>query len=161
MAPAARVLAHLDSLGADYETIDIDPDLADTAAFCDAYGYTLEESANAILVASRRPEGHHAVCVVLATTRLDVNHRVRGLLGVQKVSFADAETTQRLTGMEIGGVTPFGLPAGLRILVDTAVMATGRCIVGGGSRAIKVRLDPEVFRRLPGVEIVAGLARDA
>jgi prolyl-tRNA editing enzyme YbaK/EbsC (Cys-tRNA(Pro) deacylase) len=159
MSPSERVLAHLDSLGADYEVIDIDPDLADTAAFCAAYGFTLDESANAILVASRRPEGHHAVCVVLATTRLDVNHRVRTLLRVQKVSFADAETTRQLTGMEIGGVTPFGLPNGVRVMVDSGVVATARCIVGGGSRSIKIRLDPEVFGRMEGVEIVDALAR--
>jgi prolyl-tRNA editing enzyme YbaK/EbsC (Cys-tRNA(Pro) deacylase) len=159
MPASERVLAHLDALGADYEVIDIDPDLADTAAFCAAYGYTLAESANAIVVASRRPEGHHAVCVVLATMRLDVNRRVRTVLGVQKVSFADAETTRRLTDMEIGGVTPFGLPDGVPILVDAGVMGTGRCIVGGGSRSIKIRLDPEVFGRMDGVTIIDDLAR--
>jgi prolyl-tRNA editing enzyme YbaK/EbsC (Cys-tRNA(Pro) deacylase) len=159
MSVSERVFTHLDALGADYEVIDIDPDLADTAAFCAAYGYTLAESANAIVVASRRPEGHHALCVALATMRLDVNHRVRTLLGVQKVSFADLETTRRLTGMEIGGVTPFGLPGGVPVMVDAGVMGIGRCIVGGGSRSIKIRLDPEVFRRMDGVTVVDDLAR--
>jgi prolyl-tRNA editing enzyme YbaK/EbsC (Cys-tRNA(Pro) deacylase) len=155
---SARVLAHLDALGADYEVIEIDPDLADTAAFCEHYGYGLDVSANAILVASRRPEGHHAVCVLLATNRLDVNHRVRSLLDVRKLSFADPDTTREVTGMEIGGVTPFGLPEGVPVLVDSRVVDLPRCIVGGGSRSIKIELDPVVFRRLDGATIVDHLA---
>jgi prolyl-tRNA editing enzyme YbaK/EbsC (Cys-tRNA(Pro) deacylase) len=105
------VLAHLDRLGLEYEVMDCDPDLADTAQFCEAYGVPLEESANAILVASKKPEGHHAVCVALAHTRLDVNGAVRRKLGVRKLSFAPAELTRELTGQEIGGVTIFGLPS--------------------------------------------------
>lgn len=155
---ATRVVEALQALDAEFETLPIDPDLADTAAFCERYGYRLDESANAILVASRKPEGVHAVCVALATTRLDVNHAVRRLLGVQRLSFAPADLTRQVTGMEIGGVTPFGLPDGLRVLVDAAVMGLSRCIVGGGSRAMKVSLDPEAFRRLPGAEVVEGLA---
>jgi prolyl-tRNA editing enzyme YbaK/EbsC (Cys-tRNA(Pro) deacylase) len=162
MADATRrVIAELDRLEADYRVIEIDPALADTAAFCEHYGYGLEESANAILVASRRPEGHHAVCVVTAATKVDVNHRVRALMGVKKVSFADAEATRAVTGMEIGGVTPFGLPPGLPILVDTRVVSVPRCIVGGGSRRIKISVDPEVFRRMPAVAIEEHLAAGA
>lgn len=155
---ATRVVEALQALDAEFETLTIDPDLADTAAFCEHYGYRLDESANAILVASRKPEGVHAVCVALATTRLDVNHAVRRMLGVQRLSFAPADLTRQVTGMEIGGVTPFGLPDGLRVLVDAAVMDLSRCIVGGGSRAMKVSLDPEAFRRLPGAEVVEDLA---
>jgi len=154
-----RVVDHLDSLGATYETIEIDPGLADTAAFCEHYGYSLDESANAILVASKKPEGRLALCLALAITRLDVNHTVRDLLDVRKLSFASAETTIEATGMEIGGVTPFGIPAGLVTFVDAHVMRLPRCIVGGGSRAMKVILDPEVFGRMDGVRVVEGLAQ--
>ena len=99
MAADPRVTAAMDSAGVVYETMDIDPDLADTAAFCEAYGIPLENSANAILVASRKPEGHNAVCLVLAHTRLDVNGIVCKKLGVRKVSFAPAELTVDLTGV--------------------------------------------------------------
>lgn len=152
------VLDALESLGASYETVRIDPDLADTAAFCERYGYALDESANAILVASRKPEGRFAVCLALATTRLDVNHAVRDLLEVRKLSFASPEVTREVTGMEIGGVTPFGLPEGLEIFVDARIPGLARCIVGGGSRSMKVLVDPEVFPRMPGVRVVEGLA---
>lgn len=152
------VLDALESLGASYETVRIDPDLADTAAFCERYGYALDESANAILVASRKPEGRFAVCLALATTRLDVNHAVRDLLEVRKLSFASPEVTREVTGMEIGGVTPFGLPEGLEIFVDARIPGLPRCIVGGGSRSMKVLVDPEVFPRMPGVRVVEGLA---
>ncbi len=153
-----RVVDHLDSLGADFEAIDIDPTFADTAAFCERYGFTLDESANAILIASKRPEGMYCMCLALATTRLDVNHRVRGLLGAKKLSFASAEVTATVTGMEIGGVTPFGLEEPPLIFVDAAVLNLDRAIVGGGTRAMKVSLDPEVLGRIEGVEVVEGLA---
>ena len=153
-----RVVDHLESLGAEFEAINIDPAFADTAAFCERYGFTLEESANAILIASKRPEGMHCLCLALATTRLDVNHRVRTLLGVRKLSFAPADVTIAVTDMEIGGVTPFGLVAPPPIYVDAAVMSLDRTIVGGGTRAMKVSVDPEVFGRMEGVAVVEGLA---
>jgi prolyl-tRNA editing enzyme YbaK/EbsC (Cys-tRNA(Pro) deacylase) len=154
----ATVVAALDALHASYEAFDIDPAFADTAEFCARYGFTLEESANAILVASRKPEGVNSLCLALATTRLDVNHKVRELMDVRKLSFAPPELTREVTGMEIGGVTPFGIPARLPTYVDAAVTRLKRCIVGGGSRAMKVALDPEVFHRMPGVTVVEGLA---
>ena len=153
-----RVVDHLDAVHASYEIVRIDPLLADTAAFCEHYGYALEESANAILVASRKPEGRHAVCLALATTRLDVNHTVRDLLDVRKLSFASPELTIEVTGMEIGGVTPFGMPEEVPVYVDARIVALGRCIVGGGSRSMKVLVDPEVFGRMPSVTVVADLA---
>lgn len=156
----AAVVAELDALGASFEAFPIDPQYADTAAFCEQYGYAPEESANAILIASKKPEGVFALCLALATTRLDVNHRVRDLLGVRKLSFAPAEVTREVTGMEIGGVTPFGIPEGFPIYVDARITALERCIVGGGSRGMKVTLDPEVFTRMPRVEVVDGLATD-
>jgi len=152
------VIADLDDLGADYEALAIDPEYADTAAFCARYGYRPEESANAIVIASKRPEGVNALCLALATTRLDVNHRVRGLLGVRKLSFASPDQTMALTGMEIGGVTPFGLGTTLPIYVDDRITALARCVVGGGSRGMKIVLDPEVFTRMDRVDVIAGLA---
>ena len=141
-----------------HELIDCDPDLADTAAFCAHYGYPLEQSANTIMVASRKPEGHHAACVVLATHRLDVNKRVRGLLGVRKVSFAPPELTAEITGMMIGGVTPFALPPNLALWIDAAVMECPWVIVGGGSRSLKVKLAPEHLAALPNATVIDGLA---
>ena len=96
--------------------------------------------------------------MVLATTRLDVNGVVRRRLGTKKASFASADETRELTGMMIGGVTPFALPSDLPIWVDAHVMERKEVIVGGGSRSLKIRLAPEMFRRLPNVEIVDGLA---
>ena len=153
-----QVIDHLDALGAIYEVIDCDPSLADTAAFCEHYGYSPEISANAIVIASRRPPGRTCVCLGLATTRLDVNRTVKRLLEVSKLSFATAEATIEATGMEIGGVTPFGLPEGLPIYVDARIPLLDQCIVGGGSRSIKLLVDPAVFTDMPGVEVIEGLA---
>lgn len=154
----SRVEAALAATGLAYELIACDPELADTAAFCAHYGYPLDQSANTILVASRKPEGRHAACVVLATHRLDVNKRVRRLLGVQKLSFAPPEITVEVTGMLIGGVTPLALPAGLPLWIDRAVMTNEWVILGGGSRSLKVKADPKVLTSLPGAEVVEGLA---
>ena len=153
-----RVIDHLDTLGARYEILECDPALADTAAFCEHYGYSPEISANAIVIASRRPPGRSCVCLGLATTRLDVNRRVKALLEVSKLSFASPEATIEATGMEIGGVTPFGLPDGLPVYVDDRIPVLEKCIVGGGSRSIKLLIDPEILTRVPGVEVIEGLA---
>ena len=147
------------TLGVAFEEMDCDPDLADTARFCEAYGVPLDRSANTILVASRRPEGHFAACLVLATTRLDVNGLVRQRLGVKKVSFADAEQTKALTGMEIGGVTIFGLPDDLPVWVDSAVLDRDWVVIGAGSRSAKIRLDPRQLAGLDGFEILPELGR--
>jgi prolyl-tRNA editing enzyme YbaK/EbsC (Cys-tRNA(Pro) deacylase) len=135
------------------------PDLADTAAFCEAYGIPLDRSANTIVVSSRRPEGHHVACVVLATDRLDVNGEVRRRLDVKKASFAPAEETVRLTGMMIGGVTPFALPKELPIWIDAGVMALDWVILGAGSRSAKVRIDPELLTALANVTVIDRLAK--
>ena len=157
--PGQRAIDALEALGEPYEVIEVDPTLADTAAFCEHYGYPPEISGNTILVASKRGEQRYCACVVLATTRLDVNHAVRPLLGVKKASFASPEETLELTGMPIGGVTPFGLPPELPVYVDERVMALGEVIVGGGGRSTKLKVSPAVFRRMPNVEVVAELAK--
>lgn len=153
-----RVVRTLDALGVPYELLRIDPDFADTARFCEQYAVPLERSANTIVVASKREPRQYAACVVLATTRLDVNHAVRRLMGVPRLSFATAEETQALTGMMIGGVTVFALPPDLSIYVDDRLMALDWLILGGGSRSVKIMTSPEVFRRLSGATVVTGLA---
>jgi prolyl-tRNA editing enzyme YbaK/EbsC (Cys-tRNA(Pro) deacylase) len=156
-----RVAASLDALGVPYEVMTIDPDFADTARFCERYGIPLENSANTIVVASKKEPRRYCACVVKATTRLDVNHAVRRLLNASRVSFATAEETRALTGMMIGGVTVLALPPDLPVYVDERVMALDWLILGGGSRSTKIRTSPELFRRLPGTTIVSGLATDA
>jgi prolyl-tRNA editing enzyme YbaK/EbsC (Cys-tRNA(Pro) deacylase) len=157
-AVEARVRDALASLTMPHELIPCDPALADTAAFCAAYGYALEDSANTILVHGKVDPPRFAACVVLASTRLDVNRAVRKRLGVKKASFADAEVTREITGMAIGGVTVFGLPDGLPVWVDAAVMDRDRVVLGGGSRRWKVVAEPRILEDVPGVEIVVGLA---
>lgn len=159
MTAAPDVLSDLDTLGIVFEVMDCDPALADTAQFCEAYGIPLEKSANAILVASRKPEGHNAVCVVLAHTRLDVNGVVRRRLGVRKVSFAPADLTREITGQEIGGVTIFGLPDGLEVWLDDRILDCDWVIVGAGSRSAKIKFDPSQLRGVPGYEFVPDLAQ--
>jgi prolyl-tRNA editing enzyme YbaK/EbsC (Cys-tRNA(Pro) deacylase) len=152
------VIAAARGTGFDIDSVNCDPNLADTAAFCDAYGYTPNQSANTIVVASRKPEGLVAACVVLATHRLDVNGTVRRKLGARKVSFAPAELTSELTGMLMGGVTPFGLPPEIPIWIDADVMAEPYVIVGGGSRSLKLGIPPQALASLDSAEVVAGLA---
>ena len=155
--PEQRTVAVLDGLGLPYELIPIDPDFADTAAFCERYGYPADHAGNTILVGSKKAPKQYAACVVLATTRLDVNHAVRDLMGAAKVSFASAEEMAQLTGMQVGGVTVFGLPDGVPLYVDERLMALDYVILGTGGRAGKVKIAPEVFSRL-GARVVPGLA---
>ena len=154
-----QVLRAVEATGAAYDAIEIDPDLADTAAFCAHYGYDPDASGNCILVASRDDPPVLAACVVLATTKLDVNKRVRKLLGVRKLSFAPAELTRQVTGMEIGGVTPFALPADLPLYLDARIRDLDRVIVGGGSRHLKLLVTPDALAAVGG-EFVEGLAID-
>lgn len=149
----------MDRLGIEYSEMDCDPELADTAAFCEAYDIPVERSANAILVASRKPEGHYAMCLVLANTRLDVNGVVRRRLGVRKVSFAPPELTVELTGQVVGGVTIFGLPENLEVWVDARVLEPDWVIIGAGSRSAKIKLDPTQLEGLEGFEVVPDLAK--
>lgn len=153
-----RVAEVLAGLGQAHEVVRIDPAYADTAEFCAQYGFPPEQSANTIIVASKKEPRQYAACVVKATTRLDVNHAVRKLMGVSRLSFATAEETRALTGMLIGGVTVFALPPDLPIYVDEALLACPWVILGGGSRSTKIKTSPDVFERLPGARIVPGLA---
>jgi prolyl-tRNA editing enzyme YbaK/EbsC (Cys-tRNA(Pro) deacylase) len=153
-----RVVQILDSFGVPYELMQIDPAFADTAACCEKYGLPLDSAGNTIVVASKKEPRKFGACVVKATTRLDVNHTVRALLGTSKVSFASAEETKALTGMMIGGVTVFALPPDLPIYVDDKLMEREWVILGSGSRSSKIKIAPEVFRRIPNATIVPNLA---
>jgi prolyl-tRNA editing enzyme YbaK/EbsC (Cys-tRNA(Pro) deacylase) len=159
-ADRSRLEASLVGHG-EYELFACDPALADTGAFCAAYGFALEDAANTIVVVGKSDPPRYAACIVLATHRLDVNRTIRDRLGTRRASFASAEETQALTGQEIGGVTAVGLPDGLSIWVDAAVMERPRIVLGGGSRRWKVLAPPSILITLPGVAVVEGLARPA
>lgn len=137
---------------------EIDPDLADTAAFCATYGVGLDVSANCVVVAAKRGGARDlAVCVVLATTRADVNGLARRRLGAKKVSFAPMDTAVAETGMDYGGITPIGLPPAWPLLVDADVEAAGRVVVGSGLRRSKLLVPGRLVARLPGAEVLPGL----
>ena len=151
------VLKTVTNLGLPYEVIEIDPALADTALFCEHYGFPMQQSGNTIIVASKKEPKVFVACVVLATTRLDINKRVRKLMGVSKASFASQKEMKILTGMEVGGVTPFSLPEELKLYVDSLIMELEWVILGGGGRDHKLKISPDVFHQL-GAEIVENLA---
>ncbi|MCD2192719.1 hypothetical protein LQ327_04865 [Actinomycetospora endophytica] len=156
----AALKALPDDVAASCAVAAIDPDLADTAAFCEAYGSPLEASANCVVVAgSRSGEQRFGACVVLATTRADVNGVVRKRLDVRKASFAPMDTAVELTGMAYGGITPFGVPAGWPVLVDAAVVAAPAVVVGSGIRGSKLVVPGSVLGQLPGAESLEGLGR--
>jgi prolyl-tRNA editing enzyme YbaK/EbsC (Cys-tRNA(Pro) deacylase) len=160
-APVAAALKALDPADAARVGVaEIDPDLADTAAFCAAYGSPLDGSANCVVVAGRRGEAvSHAACLVLASTRADVNGLVRRRIGARKASFAPMDDAVALSGMEYGGITPIGLPEGWPVLVDAAVAAVPAVVIGSGIRGSKLALPGELAARLPGAEVVEGLGR--
>jgi prolyl-tRNA editing enzyme YbaK/EbsC (Cys-tRNA(Pro) deacylase) len=159
--PHAAVIGDLDGRGIEYEVMACDPDFADTAAFCEKYGISPDDSANTILVVGKSDPRRYVACVVLATTRLDVNGAVRQRLAVKKASFASADETKDLTGMLIGGVTPIALPDDIPVWVDAAVMRPASIILGGGDRSTKLRMTPAALASLPNVEVVEDLAKPA
>ena len=152
------VEANLKELGISYELVQINPDFADTADFCREYGYSLDVCGNTIVVASKRGEKQYSACIVLGSDRLDVNKTVRSLMGVSRLSFASAEETEALTGMTVGGVTPFALPKDLQVYADEKVLAVERLILGSGSRGSKILVVPEDLRKLPKLQFAAGLS---
>lgn len=149
---------HLQTYNITARVIACDPELADTAAFCEHYGYSPDESANTIIVASKGETPKFAACLVLASTKLDVNKKVRQLLGAKRISFASATQTKELTDMEIGGVVIVGLPDHVPIYIDKAVFAKQEIILGGGNRTSKLLLDPSELLKLPQAQSVDGLA---
>src|SRR4051794_20011096 len=152
--PVAAALASWPRAG-EVRVAPIDPELADTAAFCAAYDVGLDVSANCVVVAAKRGgDVRYAACMVLATTRADVNGVVRRHLEARKASFASMDDAVRLTGMEYGGITPIGLPADWPLLVDRAVVDAGIVIVGSGIRGSKIELPGEALADLPGAEVL-------
>jgi prolyl-tRNA editing enzyme YbaK/EbsC (Cys-tRNA(Pro) deacylase) len=146
----------------DVHVAEIDPSLADTAQFCAAYDVPPEVSANCVVVAGRRGgEERIAACMVLATTRADVNGVVRRRLDVRKASFMSMDAAVEVTGMEYGGITPIGLPPGWPILVDAAVADLPYAVIGSGVRRSKLALPGAALAALPGAAVVDGLARPA
>ena len=154
----AAVRTAAEGTGVPFEVVPCDPELADTAAFCEAYGYEMEDSANCVVVIGKADPPRFAACVVLATTRLDVNGAVRRRLGVKKASFASADETIEITGMQIGGVTPFGLGRRTPIWIDSRIAELDQVIVGGGSRDRKLLVPPGALLALDGAELVDDLA---
>ena len=152
------VRSALKRLSVAYEWIEIDPSYADTAQFCEHYGYTLEESGNTIIVASKRGEKKFCACIVSGVDRLDVNKTVRRLMGVSRASFASPDETVELTGMLIGGVTPFALPDDLPIYVDEKLRSLDSIILGSGSRSAKLQIALGELAKIPNVEFVDGLS---
>lgn len=134
---------------------EIDPDLADTAAFCEKYGVGLEESANCVVVAAKRGgESRFAAVMVLASTRADVNGAVRRHLDARKVSFAPMDEAVAQTGMEYGGITPIGLPPDWPILVDARVAASPLVVIGSGVRKSKLAVPGSALASLKGAEVL-------
>lgn len=154
-----EIQSFLEQSGLAFEVWPCDPELADTARFCEHYGVALENSANAILVRSKTGAEKFVLCVLLATHRLNTNHTVRKRMGARKVSFASADETSALTGMEIGGVTPLCLPAGLAVWIDAAVMDCEYVVLGGGNRHCKIKADPQILLQQADVEVVPDLAK--
>lgn len=161
-APVAAALRSLEpAVAAQVEVAPIDPALADTAAFCAEYGVGLDVSANCVVIAGTRGEvTRYAACVVLATTRLDVNGVVRRLLDARKASFAPMADAVALSRMEYGGITPLGLPSEWALYLDSRVAVLPSTIVGSGIRGSKLQLPGAVLAALSGAETVEGLARE-
>jgi prolyl-tRNA editing enzyme YbaK/EbsC (Cys-tRNA(Pro) deacylase) len=156
---AAPVAAALAAQPIEVLAAPIEADLADTAAFCAQYQVSPEDSANCVVIVGKRGgEIRYAACVVLATTRADVNNVVRRRLDARRASFAPMDTAVTLTGMEYGGITPIGLPAGWPILVDRAVLDRSTVVIGSGLRRSKIALAPALLADLPGAEVIDGLA---
>ena len=143
----------------DFEIMDCDSNLADTNVFCKKYGINFEDAANTIVVKSKTGELKYAVCVLLATTKLDTNKTIRKKLSTHKVSFANIEESEKLTNMQIGGVTPIELPKNLPLWVDSRVIQRKIIVLGGGNRTSKIKISPKIFKFITNTEIVEGLAK--
>jgi prolyl-tRNA editing enzyme YbaK/EbsC (Cys-tRNA(Pro) deacylase) len=153
-APAGRL--------SELEVAEIDATLADTAAFCETYGWSLDDSANCVIIATKKgDEVQMVACVALATTRVDVNGVVRKRMGARKASFASMEEAVARSGMEYGGITPIGLPSDWPVLVDSLVPTRQRVVIGSGLRKSKIFLPGAALVDLAGAEVVEGLARQS
>jgi prolyl-tRNA editing enzyme YbaK/EbsC (Cys-tRNA(Pro) deacylase) len=147
------VQEHLSSAGIEYEILECNPDWADTEVFCANYNIPKANAANTILVAAKTEPRTYFACLVLATTKINVNHKLSKVAGIKRMSFASADETKAVTGQLIGGVTVFGLPDSLTIYVDRAVMDADYAIVGGGNRSTKLRIAPSQLLKLANVRV--------
>ena len=158
-APVAAALAGWPG-AAEVAVVDIDPDLADTAAMSEAYDIPMTAGGNCVIVSGARAGDERiAACVVRADTRADVNTLVRKLLDVRKCSFLPMDRAVEETGMEYGGITPLGLPSGWRILVHDALLDEPVVVIGSGVRRSKLLVPGRLLADLPGAEVVEGLGR--
>jgi prolyl-tRNA editing enzyme YbaK/EbsC (Cys-tRNA(Pro) deacylase) len=142
------VQRELDSLAVPYEVLPCNPEWADTDVFCANYDIPRDNAANTILVAAKTEPRQYVACLVTASMKLDVNHKISKLIGIKRLSFASAEETKEVTGQLIGGVTVFGLPDPVPLYIDAHVMEREYVIVGGGNRSTKIRIAPEHLLRL-------------
>jgi len=156
LEPAVR--ENLEKYGVVHGVLECEPEFADTTEFCEQYGFKSAQCANTIIVVNKNSHPDFAACVILATTKLDVNKKVCELMEVKHASFARADQVLELTGMKIGGVTVFGLPSSLPIFIDAEVLNQLDIIMGGGNRISKIRLDPRELQKLPNVSIHQELA---
>jgi prolyl-tRNA editing enzyme YbaK/EbsC (Cys-tRNA(Pro) deacylase) len=148
-----KVAAALSRFTMQYEVLECDPALADTAEFCAHYGISADEACNAIVIVLKTTPRQYAGCLVRADSKLDVNHKVAAALSFKRLSFASAEETAGLSGMMIGGVTVVGLPDDVPLLIDTRVLERPTVILGGGNRSSKIRLDPNELLKIPGARV--------
>ena len=148
-----EVQRQLEALGVAHEVLACDPALADTEAFCTNYDIPRDRAANTIIVVGKGDPKRYFACLVLATTKIDANHRLSALVGIKRLSFAPAEETRDITGQAIGGVTVFGLPESIPLIIDTAIMEREWVIVGGGNRSSKIRLAPAELLKVPGAKV--------
>lgn len=146
----------------DVGVVEIDPTVSDTAATRERFGLEASTLANCVVVAGKR-EGVEriAACVVLSTTRADVNNAVKRLLDVRKASFLSMDRAVELTGMEYGGITPIGLPAEWPVFVDSRVSETEVVIIGSGVRRSKLLLPGRLLGELPNARVIEGLGLEA
>ncbi|WP_395694055.1 YbaK/EbsC family protein [Nocardioides sp.] len=155
VAAALRAWPHADRVG----VVEIDPALADTAALAEAYDLGMDTGANCVVVAGKRAGDERvAACLVRADTRADVNNLVRRTLDVRKATFLSMDRAVEESGMEYGGITPVGLPAGWRLLVDTRVLDVPVAVIGSGVRRSKLLIPGALAAELPGAEVVENLA---
>lgn len=152
---AQSVRVALQQSSAEILVAAIDPAVADTAAFCERYGVRMADGANCVIVEGRRGDVvRHAVCVILAPDRVDVNGTIRRLLDGKKASFAGRDTATALTGMEFGGITPIGAPSSWPLFVDEAVAAAGPLVIGSGIRGSKLLVPGAVLAALPNARVL-------
>ena len=137
------------------EVFECEDEFSDTQSFCDHYGYKIEDSCNAILIKSKKPEEFYTLFCVLGSTILDVNHKAKSLMGARKVSFASKEEAEEITSQIYGGISPLGLVPEIKIFIDKQVLTREKIFIGAGNRVSKFFLKPESL-----VELTQGRIED-